>query len=84
MEVDTGAFAALTEQVATLGAEVAGLRAVVVVEDAHAAEVRESLITMGRLLQLREQHREQAGDAARRRSRRPRPRYLQVLAGGAS
>jgi hypothetical protein len=72
MEVNTGAFRALTDQVAALDAEVAGVRRMLVSEGAEAAAVRDSLVAMGRALERHDQA-EQA--AARRRER-------QVLGGG--
>jgi hypothetical protein len=78
VNVDTGAFRALTGQVAALEAEVAGLRCAVTGEAAEGAALRNVLIDLGRAL---ERH-EQAQDAARRRARRSRPGYLQVLGGG--
>jgi hypothetical protein len=80
MEVNTGTFTALTDQVAALEAEVAGVRHILAGEGAEAAAIRDSLVEMGRAL---ERH-EQAERAERQRLRRPRLSYLQVLGGGAS
>ena len=77
MEVNTGAFTALTEQVATLKAEMAGLRHMLTGSGTAAAV---NLIEMGKALR----DAELAEEAARQRDRRPRPRYLQVIGGGAS
>jgi hypothetical protein len=77
MEVNTGAFTALTEQVATLKAEMAGLRHMLTGSGTAAAV---NLIEMGKALR----DAELAEEAARRRPRRSRPGYLHVLGGGTS
>ena len=77
MEVNTGAFTAFTEQVTALEAEVAGLRHMLTSRDGSALV---NLIEMGKALR-------DAGPVAGRPprpARRPRPRYLQVIGGGAS
>jgi hypothetical protein len=80
MKVNTGAFRTLTEQVAALHAEVAGLRHMVAGESAEGQALRDALVRLGREVERQER----AERAARRRPQRPRPRYLQVLGGGAS
>ena len=77
MEVNTGAFTALTEQVTALEAEVAGLRHMLTSRDGSALV---NLIEMGKALR----DAELAEEAARRRPRRSRPGYLHVLGGGTS
>jgi len=77
MEVNTGAFTAFTEQVTALEAEMAGLRHMLTSRDGSALV---NLIEMGKALR----DAELAEEAARQRDRRPRPRYLQVIGGGAS
>jgi hypothetical protein len=77
MEVNTGAFRALTDQVAALEAEMAGLRHMLTGSDGAAAA---NLVEMGKALR----DAELAKEAARRRPRRSRPGYLRVLGGGAS
>ena len=77
MEVNTGAFTALTEQVTALEAEMAGLRHMLTSRDGSALV---NLIEMGKALR----DAELAEEAARRRPRRSRPGYLHVLGGGTS
>ena len=77
MEVNTGAFTALTEQVTALEAEMAGLRHMLTSRDGSALV---NLIEMGKA----PRDAELAEEAARRRPRRSRPGYLHVLGGGTS
>ena len=76
MNVDTGAFRALIGRLGDLEAEVAGLRYALTGSD---GEARTALLELGRAVGHQEAMAEQA---ARRRDRRPRPRYLQVMPGG--
>jgi len=75
VKVDTSQFRALTEQVAALETEMAGLRHMLTGGNGAALE---ALVEMGRVLGRQEQ----ADRAARRRARRSRPGYLQVYRGG--
>ena len=76
MNVDTGAFRALTGRLGDLEAEVAGLRHMLTGGN---KAVLGNLLELGRAVGHQEAMAEQA---ARRRDRRPRPRYLQVMPGG--
>jgi hypothetical protein len=78
MEISTSSFRALTGRLEAMEAELAAVRGMLIGEHAGNEAARETLIEVGKLLQFRQQRREEAEEAARRKSRHPRPRYLHL------
>ena len=74
MQVDTGSFQALTDQVAAISAEVAQLRQTVVLRDLFLDEAENRAYQQGRESIL----------GTRAEPRPNRPRHLQAIDGGAS